>query len=219
MKYKFKYKTPGELPISKFIKFNEELSKLDNIEAEIYALSILLDISLDEVYTLKTTEAAAYIAQMHKNITKKHDPSSFFNRKPTKLTLNEHKYAINYDVNSLNVAQYVDFQLHLTNSAKDPNDLHNMINILTVFIIPTGHKYGENYDMNTVKADLNNLQMNTALDIYFFLRKRLTSSIKNKLSSIQTILQVTKMMMKDPKVKKELSQTIKDITQMRTTLV
>lgn len=209
MKHKFKYNSLNELPISKFAEFSNKFSIMDNIEAELYALSLLLDISLDEVYAMSTSDAQQYIAQMHDKLLKRNNSS----KHPKHLTINGRKYNINYNINKMNMAQYVDFQLYMINATKDPSNIMNMVDILTVFAIPEDHNYGENYDVMTVKDDLSTLQINVVQSIIFFLKKRSIRSIRNRLSYLQTTLKVTKILTKDKETRKQIQDTIESMKQ------
>lgn len=215
MKLEFKYKNTGELPIYKFIEFNNIVNddSLDNILKEISALAIFCDVPEDNIYKLTQQEAAKYIAIMHENIEKynKLSKNNKYSKHPKKLNLNDNAYNIDYNVNKLNMAQYVDFQMIIANAE---DHLNNIVDLLSIFIIPKGKKYGEDYNMDAVKDDIQTLQMETALGITFFLRKKLENLILNKLFYTRMMIKMSSWMVKDPETKKEMKAAAKAMKEM-----
>ena len=64
-------------------------------------------------------------------------------------TLNGHMYHLNYKIEQMTTAQYIDF----TNLTKEAD--RNLVAILAVFIIPEGHKYNDgDYDIDEVREDI-----------------------------------------------------------------
>lgn len=206
MNIKFKYKNIGELPIYKFLKFRDITldNSLTEIQKEIECLSILCDEPVEKMYKLTTEEASKCISIMHKNLEEYKLLNNNFN-KPKKIILNDNIYYIDYKLNKINMAQYVDFQLTVTN-IEDHYD--KIVDILSIFIIPKGYKYGEDYDMEKVKEDIKNITLELATSISFFLKKRSQSLIKDKLFYNRMMMKIMKWTIRDPKLKKEMSETI-----------
>lgn len=71
---------------------------------------------------------------------------------PKKLELNGHVYEFNRDLTQITAAQYVDF----TNYTKDKLKYED---VLSVFVIPNGHKYNDGYSMAVVKEDILSMNM------------------------------------------------------------
>lgn len=215
MKLEFKYKNVGELPIYKFIEFNNIVNDdtLDNIFKEISALAIFCDVPEDTIYKLTQQEAAKYIAIMHENIEKynKLSKNGNYTKRPKKLILNSNEYKIDYNVNKLNMAQYVDFQMIIANAEDHVN---NIVDLLSIFVIPKGKKYGEDYNMDAVKEDIQTLQMETALSITFFLKKKLENLILDRLFYTRMMIKMSSWMVKDPETKKEMKAAAKVMKQM-----
>ena len=84
---------------------------------------------------------------------------------PKKLEINGRKYFIDCLLGNITTAQYVDFMNH--------QKTNNMANMLSVFIIPDGHKYNDGYDMQQVIDDIWCLPIPNASDIAFFFSRQL----------------------------------------------
>lgn len=83
---------------------------------------------------------------------------------PKKLEVNGHIYELKADLTRVTAAQYVDFSNYTKAKTLKYED------ILSVFIIPKGHKYGDGYDINEVKQDILQLNMVdiNAISQFFF---------------------------------------------------
>ena len=79
---------------------------------------------------------------------------------PKKIEVNGRKYFLDCLLGNITTAQYVDF----TNQS-NTGDLSKM---LSVFVIPEGHKYNDGYDMLQVMDDINNLPIPIVNSIAFF---------------------------------------------------
>lgn len=89
---------------------------------------------------------------------------------PKKVEINGHKYFVDCLLGNVTTAQYVDF----TNHQKSDK----MANLLSVFIIPDGHKYNDGYDMEEVIKDIWCLPIPTVTDIAFFFGRQFAKFMK-----------------------------------------
>lgn len=80
------------------------------------------------------------------------------------LNVNGRKYTVTKDITKVTTSQFIDYSNYCKNSA-------NLIDMLTCFIIPEGHKYDDGYDMEEVKKDLLDLSVITVQSYCFFFRK------------------------------------------------
>lgn len=81
--------------------------------------------------------------------------------------LNGHKYTLQKAINHISTAQYIDFN----NYIKDGEIDEKYADIISVFLIPEGKKYNDGYDIEEVKAEINEyMSITDALGIfsYFF---------------------------------------------------
>ena len=137
-----------------------------------------------------------YIAQMTEMIK---NYKTNYSKRLKSLKINDVLYKINYDVNKLNVSQYVDYQMILQR-----NDyIGNLDSLLSVFIIPKGKNYNEGYDVDEVRQLIaDNITLDVALSILFFLAKKSTNLIKRKIMYCKALMKVMRWKSKK-KVEKE----------------
>lgn len=83
---------------------------------------------------------------------------------PKKIEVNGRKYFLDCLLGNITTAQYVDF----TNQS-NTGDLSKM---LSVFVIPEGHKYNDGYDMLQVMDDINSLPIPIVNSIAFFFSRQ-----------------------------------------------
>lgn len=89
---------------------------------------------------------------------------------PKKVEVNGRKYFLDCLLGNISTAQYVDFTNHSNSS-----DLSKM---LSVFIIPEGHKYNDGYDMLQVMDDVNSLPIPIVNSIAFFFGKQFSTFMR-----------------------------------------
>lgn len=83
-------------------------------------------------------------------------------------TLNGTTYNSNFDLTSVSVAQFIDYQNYLKQKPVKYED------ILSVFFMPTSAKeYNTGYDISKVKEDLLELPITVVTSISFFFKKQL----------------------------------------------
>ena len=86
---------------------------------------------------------------------------------PKKVEVNGRKYFMDCLLGNISTAQYVDY----TNHAKT-NDICKM---MSVFLIPEGHKYNDGYDMLQVFNDINDLPIPVVQSAAFFFGKQFST--------------------------------------------
>ena len=126
----------------KDVFLNPDFSEEDRL---ILLINILFGV---DALKLKTTELNKYLEQM-----------KFLNSAPPKMKLKdkyrlgENWYILRRNLKDFTVAQWIDFQ----NFLKNGSDTDNYPNLLSVFFIPEGEtEYGENYNVEQVRQDINN---------------------------------------------------------------
>ena len=151
---------------------------------------------------LKTTELNKYINDL-----------KFLNSTPPKMKirekykLGENWYILKRNLKDFTVAQWIDFQ----NFLKNGSDTDNFANLLSVFFIPEGQtEYGENYNIEEVRQDINNyLSIADANSIAgFFLTYHKASFLLFLLSTKRKILKTPLEKKEKKKIKKEMRKLI-----------
>lgn len=89
---------------------------------------------------------------------------------PKKIEINHRKYYLDCLLGNVSTAQYVDFTNH-----SNTGDLCKM---LSVFVIPEGHKYNDGYDMLEVMNDINDMPIPVANSIGFFFGKHYSTFMR-----------------------------------------
>ena len=190
-----------ELSLKKYNEIKDlyldtELSDEDRL---IYQIRILFDV---DPLKLKTSELHKYINDM-----------KFLGEKVPKVKLKstyklgENTYTLRKDLRFLTVAQWLDFQNFLKDSGGDTD---NYANLLSVFFFPKGEtEYGENYDIEQVRQDINNhLSIAEAMSISsFFLLWR-------KMSLLLFLLYTKKQILKTPLTKEKKKEVKKEFRKL-----
>ena len=180
----------------KEIFLNPDFSEEDRL---ILLINILFGV---DALKLKTSEINKYIEQL-----------KFLNSAPPKMKirstykLGENTYVLKKDLKDFKVCQWIDFQ----NFLKNGSDTDNYANLLSVFFLPEGQtEYGENYDVEQVRQDINNfLSIADANSIAsFFLTYHKTSFLLFLLSTKRKILKTPLEKTEKKKIKREMRKLI-----------
>ena len=91
---------------------------------------------------------------------------------PKKLEVNGRKYKMDCLLGNISTAQYVDYMNH------SKGDKPDMASMLSVFIIPDGHKYNDGYDMIQVIDDINHLPIPIVNNAAFFFARQFNVFMK-----------------------------------------
>lgn len=173
-------------------------SDLSDEDRLILQIRILFDV---DPLKLKTSELHKYINDM-----------KFLGEKVPKMKLKKeyqlgnNTYILKKDLRDVRVAQWIDFQNFLKDGGADTD---NYANLLSVFFFPKGEtEYGENYDIEQVRSDINNnLSIAEAMSISsFFLLWRKTSLLLSLLYTKKQILKTPLTKEKKKEVKKEFKK-------------
>lgn len=191
---KLKYNNWSEISIKKFDEISNILSSMNNVnedealEININLLSILCDVSVEEIEDLPLTEFSKLVKQ-----------TEFLKEMPKvdikdNYVINGKKYVLLSNVQKMTTAQYIDYQTLVKNADKNVKEL------LSVFLIPKGKKYGE-YDLDEVINDIYNyFPITDARAVSFFFTLVLQSLTKATLISLE---RRTKKELKKTKTKEE----------------
>ena len=121
--------------------------------------------------------------------------------------LKGNKYKCDLDVSKITGSQYLDY----VNYIKENKGVENFAKIISVFLIPKGHKYNDGYDIDElieiIESEMKIIDVNA---ISFFLQRQYTAYISTlTVYSIQTM---KKMMKKEqnPQKKEEIHQKIQE---------
>lgn len=211
---KLKYNSPGELPLSKYLKtleiFNDKY--LSDLDKNIEILAIYADTTVDSILKLRPDDVGAHLVDMS-NVISSYKPSN--SKHPKNIKINDQVYKVNYNIGKLNMAQYIDFQQTIVNK----NYLENLPALLSIFIIPKGHKYNDDYDILELRNILeNNMTLDEALSIVFFLKTKSISLIKLKLLYYKLMLKIMRLTTRDKQTKEMLRMTQNQLSMLESNL-
>lgn len=146
-----KYKNWNDITIGVYNKLNKLLKfeptddvVMDELNLTIQILSVLCDVDEDVIGDLTRSEFAELAAQC-----------AFLQELPKvkikdKYTINGKEYTVQFNVQDMTMAQYIDYQTFIKEQDK------YMSNILACFLIPKGKKYGDGYNLQEVVNDIEN---------------------------------------------------------------
>ena len=211
---KLKYNSPGDLPLAKYLKtleiFND--ASLSDLDKNIEILAIYADTTVDNILKLRPDVVEEYFAEMSNSISSYKSSNS---KRPKKIKINDQVYTINYNIGKLNMAQYIDFQQIIVKK----NYLENLPALLSIFIIPKGHKYNDDYDIIELRSILeNNITLDEALSIIFFSKMKSISLIKHKLLYYRSMLKIMRWTTKDKQTKEMLRMTENQLPMLESNL-
>lgn len=157
-----KYKNWKDITINVYQKLqnlnlNRSSDIIDEIDDNVKILSILCDVDEDTIADLEINEYKTLVSQC-----------TFLNEIPKvkindEYWINNKLYKVQYGVQDMTMAQYIDYQTYLKDSSKYTKE------IVSCFVIPKGKKYGEDYNLNETIEDIGNyFSIVDALSVCFF---------------------------------------------------
>lgn len=182
-----------------------------DLEKSISILAILCECTEDELYSMNANKLYKLLSE----IEWVKQPYKFNHNWSSKhITINGIKYDVVVDINKFTVAQYADLQVYWDKR----DDIDYMAKLLTLFIIPNGKTYNNDYDIVQLANIIeDNVSINDFNSICFFFLKSCLIFIKASL--LFSNWQMMKLIMKekDKEKKKQLKEIQKKLlTRIRT---
>ena len=194
-----------KLTIAKYDEIRKILNKdIDEIDKQVELIACLADMDVDKVYDLPLTK----YEQMVRGIEFLYDLPKPKSNIPSKLVIGDFKYKVFKNVEKMTTGQYIDLQNYMKNDM-------GVAYILTTIIIPDGCTYDDgDYNIDDLQKDIyNNLNIEDALSIAFFLHRKLQYTIKGIATYLDWTLKKTERKM-NPELKtkmKEARKRLKDL--------
>ena len=193
-------KSFDELTIKKYRDLIN-LEKIDDTEYGIEILSILSDMEPDELLDMPLEKFASLMAQtkfIYGNVEK-----ADYKKLGKVITVNGKDYRLMKSARDLTAGQYIDYKAYIQR-----DDFIGMLPyILTVFLIPEGHKYNNGYDVSELAKEFDeNMSLPIALSVSDFFLHQSMMSIR---SSVTYLKWKMKRMMKKEK-NQEMKEQIKN---------
>ena len=191
-----------ELSLKKYNEIKDLYLDTDLSDEDRLILQINILFGVDAL-KLKTSELHKYVNEM-----------KFLGEKVPKMKikkeykLGNNTYTLKKELKDVTVAQWIDWQNFLKDGGGDTD---NYANLLSIFFFPKGEtEYGENYDIEQVRSDINNhLSIAEAMSISsFFLLWRKISLRLFLLYTKKQILKAPLTKVEKKRVKKEMRKLI-----------
>ena len=196
-----------DLTLEKYIQLREiDTTELEPIDIQVQMLSILSDLPEDEVLEKSLTDYNLMVAKMDFLTV---EPSPIKNI-PSTLTIGKNKYKVLKDAREMTAGQFIDYQAYI----KDADDKKLPL-LLTCFIIPQGHKYGEGYEIETVMADINKLPIETVLGLAAFFLRQSQKLIDSTLVCLDWTIRRMEKKEKRTEIKEKLTEARKKLRSLR----
>lgn len=171
-----KYKNWKDININTYIKLKELLEHKitdveSNVDLNVRLLSILCDVDEDIIANLQLDKFVKLLKQ-----------SMFLNDMPKveikdNYDINGKKYNVHLNMSDMTISQYIDFQTFCKDRDKYLKE------IIACFLIPSGKKYCDGYNVNDVINDIGNyFSIIDAYAICFFFTLSFQSLTKTTLN-------------------------------------
>ena len=194
-----------KLSIAKYDEIKKIMEKdIDDIDKQVELIACIADMDIDKVYNLPLTkyeelvEKVSFLLELPK-------PK---NNLPNKLIIGDRNYRIMKNVEKMTTGQYIDLQTYMKNDM-------GIAYILTTIIIPEDCEYNDgDYNIDDLQKDIyNNLNIEDAISIAFFLHRKLQNTIEGTLRFLDWKLKkMEKKMPQEQKTKmKEVREMLKGL--------
>lgn len=165
-------------------------------EMNLRIVSVLSDISVEELCRMPITQVSALIVQ-----ARFLDAPIGEEKIAKRYKIGEFELIPCFDVSKFTTAQYVDFQEFM----KAPDD--NQIGILSCILVPRGCKYNTDYDIEAVKKSIaENISVTTSTSLFTFFFVRLRNLIVSSLNSSEEAVRTLQPATEEEKNKKKIAQ-------------
>lgn len=176
-----------------------------DLEKSISILAILCECTEDDLYSMNANKLYKLLSEIEW-VKQPYKFNHNWNNKH--ITINGIKYDVVVDINKFTVAQYADLQIYWDKR----DDIDYMAKLLTLFIIPNGKTYNNDYDIVQLANIIeDNVSINDFNSICFFFLKSCLISVKASLLYSNWLLMKLMMKEKDKEKKKQLKEIQKKL--------
>ena len=183
----------GDMTIQQFVELNQILTAdIPDTYRAVNLVSVLTNISVDELEGYPIT----LFSRLNSRLEFLNTPIPKVKHQ-NEYVLNGRKYILDADISAISTAQYIDYQEYIKEN--------NPIQIMSLWLIPEGHKYNDGYSIEKVMLDIQDMKMLDVQAVAFFLQHQFATYIL-------ILADYSKKEMKKMKMKK------KDIQRLQTLL-
>lgn len=172
--------TYSDINIRQYQQIRDILDEgLSDVETQAEIMAILFNKTADEILDLPVDK----YRRMSEQVRFLLDSPQPKGEVPKKLRIDGIRYRIIQSAKDMTAGQFIDYQQYVKAGA-DAN-LHN---ILSTILIPWGREYNKGYDITETQASLReHLDLQTAVNIAFFLRRRQSKSLRRTLYYLEAL--------------------------------
>lgn len=168
----------SDVTLNKFLQLKDIVGSEIDFDKATDVVELLFDVDAADI---PLEEFNKYLKEL--SFLKEEIPNNHIVKK---VTVNGREYTIDALLGHISTAQYVDFTNYV-------NGENNIAQILSVFFIPSGHKYNDGYDMEQVVSDMGCLPVDIAVSESFFFNRQFKKFIKIFQSSSTQQIRKSKM--------------------------
>lgn len=205
-------KSFDELSIKKYRELIE-LEKIDDTEYGLQILSILSDIEIDELLDMPLDDFTKLMGQtkfIYGNVERMD-----YKKLGKKITINGKEYRLVKNARDLSAGQYIDYKAYIQRE----NFWKMLPYILTIFLIPEGHKYNNGYDVVELANEFDeHLNLPTALTISDFFLHQSTLSIKSSVTSLKWMMKRMMKREKNQEMKEKIQSCLEQLESLQNLL-
>ena len=163
-------------------------------------VSILTGKTVDELESMPISQFQRYLPSLAFLET---EPETHYHH--FEYTINDRVYDFKGRIDEITTAQYIDYRAYMEQENKD------VIDLMSVFLIPKGHEYNDGYDMEQVKNDIGDMCWLDVRAAAFFFRAWLATYILTLKSYLTATMKSTKKTLKTRQERRQLKQQIKEL--------
>lgn len=210
---KVKEKTWDDITINLYRQIGEICTdnETDDVTKDVELIGLLFGIDEKEIWDMAVEEVAQYKGAMNFLTT----PVGKTPRKIDKVNIRDTVYEVCTDLQKFTYSQFVDFQSYW---AKGDD---NITDVMSVLLVPEGHKYGSGYDIKQLKKDIDeNMSIATATSVAAFFLTSLVKSLEHSLRYLEKKTKIAKSLpiKKSQKEKEAIAEAMNRIREIKSIL-
>lgn len=166
----------------------------------VHLVSVLTGLPVEEIEKIPVSEFNKFIPAMEFLYT---EPETHHHQ--FEYTVNGREYDFKGRIDEITTAQYIDYRAYMDKEDKD------IVELMSVFLIPKGHDYNDGYDMEQVKSDIGDMCWLDVRAAAFFFRIWLAAYILIMKLSLVKDMRKQKKTLKTKQEVKNLKAQIKNL--------
>lgn len=202
---RLKYNSWDEVSIEKYEELLKASDVEDDLQRTINILAVLTDEKPQDIENINLEELNA----LTRNTKWVNEFDFDKSDKPKAFKMEGIEYNVTRRVPDMTVAQYADFQAYFGKTT-------DMEILLSIFVIPKGHKYGEGYDMEDLQRSLRKfMPITTANSIIYFFLKGSLNLLSSTLISLESQLKQARNLTKKKEIQEKIDTAMSQIQTIR----